>query len=66
MPRASAIDRELLRHTLRAQYGVIARSQAMACGLTVPPARQPARLSTLVIPAIVDRPPRNTTMINLS
>jgi hypothetical protein len=34
MPRASAIDRELLRHTLRARYGVIARSQAMACGLT--------------------------------
>lgn len=34
MPRASAIDRELLRHTLGAQYGVIARGQAMACGLT--------------------------------
>jgi hypothetical protein len=34
MPRASAIDRELLEHTLRAQYGAIARGQAMACGLT--------------------------------
>ncbi len=34
MPRASGVDRELLEHTLRAQYGVIARHQARACGLT--------------------------------
>ena len=34
MPRASGVDRELLEHTLRAQYGVIARQQARACGLT--------------------------------
>ena len=34
MPRASGVDRELLEHTLRAQYGVIARHQARTCSLT--------------------------------
>jgi len=34
MRRASGIDWELLEHTLLGQHHVIARSQAMACGLT--------------------------------
>lgn len=34
MPRTSGVDGELLDHTLRAQYSVITRNQAMVCGLT--------------------------------
>ena len=56
-----------LRHTLRAQYGVIARGQAMACGLTVAAglAARPPQHPVSYQRSSTARP-RSTTMINLS
>ena len=67
MPRASAIGREVLRDTLRAQFGVIGRGQGMACGLTAAagPAYRPPQHPVSYQRSSIARP-RSTTMINLS